>query len=56
MDEPAAVGNMGKVLRVDLSSGAHWDETLNSALAENYLACRPERRMDRSRGSFRFHS
>ena len=36
------MGNMGKVLRVDLSSGAHWDETLNSALAENYLACRLE--------------
>ena len=49
-------GNMGKILRGDLSSGTHWYESLNLVLAENYLACRPERRMDRSRGSFRFHS
>ena len=30
-------GYMGKMLRVDLTSGALWDEPLEPELAENYL-------------------
>jgi len=30
-------GYMGKVLRVDLTKGTHWDEPLQPELAENYL-------------------
>jgi aldehyde:ferredoxin oxidoreductase len=30
-------GYMGKLLRVDLTHGTHWDEPLEPALVENYL-------------------
>jgi len=30
-------GYMGKILRVNLTSGTHWDEPLEPALVENYL-------------------
>ena len=33
-------GYMGKLLRVDLSNGTHWDEPLEPELTENYLAAR----------------
>jgi len=30
-------GYMGRILRVDLTSGKHWDEPLQPELAQNYL-------------------